>query len=233
MFAATGVFWLVDNLRHRRTRSVVAGLFLVFGLGTVSNYDLSVLTPDTRAEYLYNMGNVAHETGDNQSAIEYLQRALERKDDLHRARYVLCLALEEENRLSEAARHYAVLTGVYPERAHFWDRLAGAQVRTGLSAEGLTSALRAIELDQEFAHAYVTAGACYLALGRTDQAIDYFSTALDLEPDELDAMNNLGVCYAQKGEFGRARQMWERVLELNPQDVEAAKNLMELRKAGL
>jgi len=232
MFAASGVFWLIDQARLRSYRKFACGLVLLAGVGVISNCDLSVMTPDTVAEYYYNLGKVARDDGNGTKAIEYLKKALARQPDMARARYLLCLSLEDQGRFTETADHYKILTEAYPERAHFWDRLAGAQLRSGKSREALENAEKAVRLDPEFAHAYLTAGSCRLAIGEPDRAIQDFLKALELNPNDLDVMNNLGVAYAQTGDFLKAREMWEKVVRLNPTDKEANRNLRELKRVG-
>ena len=83
---------------------------------------------------------------------------------------------------------------------------------------------KAIELDPEFAGAYINRGDIYVKQGNDDRAIADYSKAIKLDPKYAKAYYNRGNAYAEKGEYDRAIADYTKVVELNSKDAQAYYN---------
>jgi tetratricopeptide (TPR) repeat protein len=62
-------------------------------------------------------------------------------------------------------------------------------------AKSLDSLKKAIELDPEFADAYIDLGVAYLRSGEQEGGIDCLEKALEIQPDSPHAVFNLGLAH--------------------------------------
>ena len=94
--------------------------------------------------------------------------------------------------------------------------------------QSLENYKKAIELDSEFADAYVALGVAYLRIGEFKGGIYCLSKALEVQPDSQLAVYNLGLAYLNSGELSKALEYFNRYLNdysqnLSPEEVEKIK----------
>ena len=75
---------------------------------------------------------------------------------------------------------------------------------------------RALELDPEYAAAYVNQGITYAEMGKYERALADFNRALELDPDFAKAYNNRGLTYAEMGDDEQALADFNRALNMDP-----------------
>jgi arylsulfatase A-like enzyme/Tfp pilus assembly protein PilF len=95
-------------------------------------------------------------------------------------------------------------------------------------ARSLESYKKAIELDPEFADAYIALGVVYLRSGEFKGGIYCLEKALDIEPDSQLAVYNLGLAYLNSGNKLKALQYFKQYLrdfadDLSPEELEKIK----------
>lgn len=81
------------------------------------------------------------------------------------------------------------------------------------------------------ANGYVNYGACLMAKGHLDKAIQCFQKALELEPNHFEAIFDLGICLKRQGHYIEALSCFQRFagsLALLPAVVCQVANLLEL-----
>ena len=93
---------------------------------------------------------------------------------------------------------------------------------------GETALKRAIELDPDFARAYVNLGYIYMELGKFTQAKDQYNKALTIFPNSDIAYTNLGLLYANLKMYDKSINYLEQALKISPGNCET---LTELAKA--
>jgi arylsulfatase A-like enzyme/Flp pilus assembly protein TadD len=84
---------------------------------------------------------------------------------------------------------------------------------------------KAIELDPEFADAYIALGVVYLRSGEVKGGIFCLEKALEIQPDSQLAVYNLGLAYLNSGDRSKALEYLTRYLndysqELSPEEVD-------------
>lgn len=95
-------------------------------------------------------------------------------------------------------------------------------------AESLERYKKAIELDPEFADAYIALGVVYLRTGEFKGGIFCLEKALEIDPDSQWALYNLGLAYLNSGNTSKALEYFQQYLrdfagELSPDELEKIK----------
>jgi arylsulfatase A-like enzyme/Tfp pilus assembly protein PilF len=95
-------------------------------------------------------------------------------------------------------------------------------------ARSLESYKKAIELDPEFADAFIALGVAYLRTGEAKGGIYCLEKALEIEPGSQLAVYNLGLAHLNSGNTPRALQYFKQYLrdfskELSPEETEKIK----------
>ncbi len=111
-----------------------------------------------------------------------------------------------------------------------------ALFNTGKYEEAIPSFQKAVEIDPEYARAYLYLGRSYLNLNRWNEAIPPLRTALRLSPDEtkreavnllIDAFFGAAVADFKSGDFNSAVGKFREVLRLEPSSFEAKSRIVD------
>lgn len=111
------------------------------------------------------------------------------------------------------------------------DMLCAAALRllqAGQFREAETACLRALKLDAGFADALETMGRVCLALGRADQAIEWFARAITQDPAVSTYFTGLGEALVARGRRDEAIKSYDRALQLRSDDIDSWDRLSEL-----
>ncbi len=82
--------------------------------------------------------------------------------------------------------------------------------------EAIEHYTEAIQLDPDYAKAYLNRGYAYDGLGQHQRAIEDFDKAIQLEPDDAVAYNNRGAAYYYLGQYQRAIEDYDKAIQLDP-----------------
>ena len=82
----------------------------------------------------------------------------------------------------------------------------------------------AIEINQDYAAAYVNRGICKMGLGQHEKAILDFDEAIRINPVYADAYNNRGGAKVGLGRYEEAILDFDEAMRINPEDVAAYSN---------
>src|SRR3989338_3734325 len=83
---------------------------------------------------------------------------------------------------------------------------------------------KAIQLDPNYADAYINRGNAYADKGQYDRAIEDYNRAIALDPNLAQAYNNRGNAYKNKGQYDRAIEDYNRAIALDPNLAQAYNN---------
>jgi tetratricopeptide (TPR) repeat protein len=78
----------------------------------------------------------------------------------------------------------------------------------------------AVQVDPDFANAYVNRGNTLGMLGQLDKAIEDYERAIAIKDDYFDAYLNLGITWSMKREFEKALPYYSRAIELRPDNAQ-------------
>ncbi len=92
---------------------------------------------------------------------------------------------------------------------------------------------KAIELDPNYANAYIGRGGTYGYLSQYERSIEDFNKAIELDPDNAEAYNNRGAAYFYLNQYERAIEDFNKTIELYPNHNKAYNSReMALNKLG-
>jgi tetratricopeptide (TPR) repeat protein len=75
---------------------------------------------------------------------------------------------------------------------------------------------KALEINLEYASAYIYRGSAYFGKGLYDRAIADYNTAIEINPELATAFNNRGLAYNNKGLYDQAIDDYNKAIEINP-----------------
>lgn len=126
------------------------------------------------------------------------------------------MALEDEERLAEAADAYRAALAAGGPTADLCFRLAEVLYRLGQLQAACERYYMALELDEEFVEARANLGCVLAEIGRLDLAAAAFEGALRFHPDYADVHYHLGQVLDQLGQWAAAGTHYRRFLALAP-----------------
>ena len=168
------------------------------------------------------------------------ERAVAVTHDNAQAQCNLGNVFEVENRLDEAAKHYAEAVRIQPADPDFRTCLSAVLARSGNTNAArmhlnlaVADYLDLIQKQPTYAAGFNGIGIAFSALAENRDAADAYAKAVSLKPGNAVYRNNLGVALARIGDLRGAIAEHREVLRLNPHHAQAACNLgAELVSAG-
>jgi tetratricopeptide (TPR) repeat protein len=177
------------------------------------------------AEKLFDLGLLAYQSGQHETAISHFRRVL-RLNPTHTGTYInLGLAFAAQGKIVEAVVHYERALALDPNHADAHNNLGVALVAQGRFVEAIAHYQRAIELDPRKADQHNNLGLALAAQGRIAEAICSLQQVIALNPNHAIAHNNLGVALADQGRVVEAITHCRRAIELKPGYDSAYNNL--------
>jgi tetratricopeptide (TPR) repeat protein len=185
------------------------------------------------APAMHMFGLVAHKTGRNDCALEWVRRSIAIEPESPEAHCNLGAILRALGRPTEAIASYQRAIELRPAFALPHYGLGLVLAESERLAEAAAEYQKAVQLNPTFAEAHNNLGAVLREIGRQEEAADHFHTALRLKPENPAALVNLGVHWTDNGEFSEAVAAFQQALALRPDYAEAHNNLgIALRQSG-
>jgi tetratricopeptide (TPR) repeat protein len=117
-------------------------------------------------------------------------------------------------RPAEAVHLYQDYLARFPDRADVRVYLGAALLNLGKTAEALSEARRALQLDRAYGRAYILEGRIYAARRNWEEAQQAFGEAIRWNPGEREAWYFSGRAYYDENRFDKAAQAFERALKV-------------------
>ena len=179
----------------------------------------------------YWLGNVLLRSELADSAMTYLERAVEIQPDFTEARFKLAEVHEALGDLIRARQVYEEVLEQDPvHHPAAWNNLGFLFLQQNRLQEADSLFERALALEPDLVVALVNRGAVRLLHQDFDTAISLFERAVRLDPTNVAALGNLGLVYAQRGRYAEAQEMLLRVLRLDPDDQRARSALDQVNQ---
>ena len=177
------------------------------------------------ADAIHLLGVIAHQMGEHETAVEYIERAIGLKGSAPAFHNNLGGAYRALRRIPEAIACYRRALEVKPDYAEAHNNLGNAFKDQGKLDEAVACYRRALELKPDYAEAHNNLGVALKDQEKLDEAVACYHRALELKPDLVEAYNNLGLALKDRGEIDEAIACYRRALELKPDFAEAHGNL--------
>ncbi len=146
------------------------------------------------------------------------------------AHLTLGATLRDQDRLDEAARHFAEALEIDPRSAVAWAGSGLVLERQGRDAEAMTAYESALALDAALPEVHNNLGVLLARQGRLAEATEHFAAAARLEPGFELALVNLGLGLMRTGRGDEAAAALTEALRLNPGNQVARDALASLRR---
>jgi tetratricopeptide (TPR) repeat protein len=176
-------------------------------------------------ESLHMLGTLFHRVGQNEKALELINRSIALRPEAGGFYVNLGVVLESVGRVEEAIEAYSKAIILQPNLpiTHFnLGNLLFHQKRFNDSAEAYK---RALTLNPDYLEAAINLGGALYECGSSDEAAACYEHALALRADLPDVLSNLANIFFDKGQLDRALALVHRALQISPGLVDALNNL--------
>lgn len=188
----------------------------------------------TNADALCSLGTIAHQAGNQDSAIELIDKALAIKPDLAAAWLVRSNALQALTRYEEALASCDKALSINHEFVEALCNRGNALQALTRDEEALASYDKALATAPNFAEALSNRGNVLRKLGRYEEALGSYDKALAINPGFAQAFNNRGTVLQSLKRYEEALACYDRALAINPEwalpHLNRARTLLALQR---
>jgi protein O-GlcNAc transferase len=179
---------------------------------------------------LHLLGVASYQTGQHDTAIELIQKAIRIKPGRAEFHGNLSDVYRSAGRLEEAVAAAQRAIAVDPNNGDAYNNLGIALRDLDRLEDAVTALQRAILLKPANAGAYSNLGAALISLSRYGEAVDALRQAITINPGSVEGLNNLGVALKEQGDLDEALAILRRAIELRPDNSGSYKNLATVLK---
>jgi len=195
-------------------------------LSTVENiYQQILQTAPNHPDALHLLGVIAHQKGENQSAVDLITKALAIKPDYAEAHSNLGIVFRELGQLDEALSSYYIALTIKPDYADANYNLGNTFTELGRMEEAVTSYNKALAIKPDYVAAQNNLGNVLVELGQLEMAVVHYQKAISIKPDYADTHNNLGNALRKLGRIEEAVASYNEALLIKPDYIDAHSNL--------
>ena len=169
-------------------------------------------------ELAYSLGQVVHNMGDDDRAVELFSRVPEYHPSFRESRLQLASIYEDREDYAAALVEVQRLRVLRPSRPLAF-HTAELLTRIGRFDEALELLHKMREEKPDDDEVLYQLGVCYGTAKRADEALEYMRLALEKNPDNPHALSYIGYTWAERGEnLDEAERMILRALDQRPND---------------
>lgn len=180
--------------------------------------------PD-HADAMALLGLIAHQTGNQDAAIELIERSLEFAPAVPWPHNNLGEAYRAAARIDDAIERYRTAIEIKPDYADAWNNLGIALAAKGQLSQAEEAYRTATHHNPRSAQAHANLGDLLDQTGRPNEAIAAWQQAVVSNPNYAKAHHNLGVAFGDQGDYATALRHSTRAVELEPDHADAHFNL--------
>ncbi len=170
---------------------------------------------------LHLSGLIAHQKGDQDTAVALIQRAIEVNPAYFEAHVNLCAVLKGLARFDEAILIYRQALSINPQAADVSYDLGLVLQDTHRLEEAIAAYKRAIEIKPDYFEAHNNLANIYKKLNRFARAESHYRKALTIETSTAELHANLGNMLVKLGRLEEAVAAYRQAIALNPAYVDA------------
>ncbi|HEY1686752.1 MAG TPA: tetratricopeptide repeat protein [Tepidisphaeraceae bacterium] len=182
---------------------------------------------------LFFLSVISQQTGQLDSAVDFLRRAVSTKPDFAQAQCNLGALLASLGRSEEAIAPLQAAVQYQPDNVDALFNLAAALADCHRYEQAIEIFQRTIQLSENFPQAHYELGNALIDTNRAEEAIRSYERAIHFDPNFADAWCNLASALCERGDYVRAAAAGQRAIALAPQNAVAHSNLADaLRNLG-
>jgi tetratricopeptide (TPR) repeat protein len=216
IFSGFSVSWFVEAIRRKLLLKPIVSALGVIALFAASLWPVTGFSRTLGyADSYYKYAKLYYDGGDTKTAVEYLEKALDKNPEHYQSLNKLGLLYGRAGDYEEAKRYYKTALGVRPD-----DPIANFNYAMTLYQSGELDVAAdyfstAAELNPEYAIAWRYYAECLVNCGDIETAVIALENAITLVPGDAQARVRLAEIYFDTGEFERARNQAELALKVN------------------
>lgn len=169
-------------------------------------------------EYITNLANAILKQDRIEEAIKLYEQAISINTESKDARIGLANALHEKNDPDASIAYFEDAVRREPTAPGPLSHLGRALTEARRYNEAVTTILKSLELQINFAPAHTALGETFYAMGMLKESLESHKTALLLDPNEVYAHSKIADTYIKLKEPGSADEHYQRIIEIAPKD---------------
>jgi tetratricopeptide (TPR) repeat protein len=193
----------------------------------LSACDVDLTSAPQRSLDNYTMAAMAHQNGDDDTAIANLNVAIKENPELAQAHVLLGDIYRSRTDYTKAAEQYETAVKLNPEEFTSRYELALSYQLLNRLQDAVGSYLRALNLKPKDLNATMNLGLVYLALNQKDVAETCMRNAVAIDPQSALAYCNLGVVLDGRSDYPGAELEYRRAMELDDKNPVILMNLAD------
>ncbi len=174
---------------------------------------------------LHLLGLIAHQEGENDNAVEWINRAIRSNPSNPVYHFNLGFVYGALKKPDEAIACYRQALALRPDDAGTLNNLGNTLKDQGMLDEAVDCYRKALAIRPDDATALNNLGIALKSQAKLDEAIACYRQALALRPDDAQMHNHLGAALQCRGQSDEAIACYQRALAIQPDYAEAYTNL--------
>ena len=225
IFASYSIYWLVEKIRNKQTRTFLVSLSVLIPLFLITNSNLfGVNKPDLSATY-NTLGIVYTQKGWHNSAISIYQESIAANPNSPLSHLHLGNVYYKEGYWDKAILEYEQAINLDPNMAIAYNHLGYIYDRIDRDKEAFQAYKKALELDSTLVRTHINLAFLFEKKKLYKEAVNEYQKALVFEPEVASIHNDLGNVYAKLDLNDKAVAEFKKALKLEPNYVYAHINL--------
>ncbi|MGA2582014.1 MAG: tetratricopeptide repeat-containing glycosyltransferase family protein [Tepidisphaeraceae bacterium] len=200
----------IEQIFARSQAKHLAGNFREAEVG----YRQILAAQPNHADSIHMLGVLAHQTGQQQIALDLILRAISINDLSAQYFSNLSLVLSSLGRNQEALAALKRALALKPDDAVSLTNLANTLIDLGQYTEATTAARRLIQLYPKFHLGYFNLGNAERLLDHLEESAKAYETAIELKPNYTECMTNLANVYFTLQKLDQAFAVWDRIFDI-------------------
>ncbi len=187
---------------------------------------LQILAHDAEnADALQGLGWLAHQVGQDQIALQLLDRAVALRRTDHLLHWRIAVVSERLGQAPRADAAYARACELKPRERDLLGAFGLFLARIGQLDRAIDSFKRTVKIDPGFAQGYLQLGMAFDQLGKFPEAESAFRQSLRLNPHAPGTLQRLGQTLGKAGRLEEAIECLQQALRMDPDHFDANFNL--------
>jgi tetratricopeptide (TPR) repeat protein len=175
-------------------------------------------------EILHDLGQAYLKNGDNEKALEVLERALKLSPDSAGTLYLMAQAYSIEGKDLDALELLVKAHKLAPRNTDVIFFMARLSMNQWFYEDAIPLLEEGLKLDPRRPNLLAALGECYFMMGKVDKAQEAFRTLIQVNPSAR-SYAFMGLCYRHLGRFEEAEKYFEQGLKADPHDAACLYNM--------
>ncbi|MBF0486436.1 MAG: tetratricopeptide repeat protein [Candidatus Omnitrophica bacterium] len=184
-----------------------------------------VLKSPQKSRALNALGAALQNHGDENSSLDYLNRALMENPDNPEARNNRGVIYKNQGHDDLALEDFNKAIKMWPDYVAALNNRATLYQKKGQYDLAVADYERAMQLNPTYPEIYFNLAGIYKIKGKVDLALKMYDTLIAMSPSNSEAYNGQGILYADQKQYNLALADFEKAVKINPQSAAIYNNM--------